>query len=459
MYRAAALDALENNITTDPEAVARHCAQIKLDFDWSFNPAHVLLNGRDVAQAIRRQVVTQNTFVAADNPKVRELLVRRQREIGGECGSLVSEGRDQGTVVFPDADCKFFLIADVNERARRRMQQLLQMNLSADENQIATEIATRDHKDRNRPVGPLLQAPDAHVIDATHLSLEEVVQAMLNHIEAEKNMSEQAKPTQPGESEIVQEKAGDKSAAPPVKFTYRGEGTDFIQVLEWDIGKIFFQFIAMLFFQVRIFGRNNIPAKGGALLVTNHQSFLDPWMIGIALHRQIHFMARESIFKGGFWQYALERTNAFPIRRGRADSTAIREAISRLNKGYLVNIFPEATRTNDGTIGPIASGVAVIVHRAGVPVIPVVIDGAFEVLPRTRKLPRFGKVRVRYGVPIPFKELKDLSADLISIRIRREMIHLQKHLGSPHTAASQRRFEDDLAAGKARLVVSRELSA
>ena len=193
--------------------------------------------------------------------------------------------------------------------------------------------------------------------------------------------------------------------------------------------------------------------------MTNHQSFMDPWLIGIALHRQIHFMARETLFKGGFWQYAMERTNAFPIRRGRADSTAIRDAIARINKGYLVNLFPEATRTSDGTIGPIASGVAVIVHRARGPVIPVVIDGAFEVWPRTRKFPRFGKIRVRYGEPIPYTELEKLSADQIALRIRQEMIKLQKRLGSAHAGASQKRLEEDVTAGNVRLVVSRELSA
>ena len=186
MYRAVALDALENNITGDPQAVVRRCGQITLDFDWSFNPAHILLNQRDVTQDIRRQEVTQNTYVSADNPQVREFLVKRQREIGRQCGSLVSEGRDQGTVVFPDADCKFFLVADVNQRAQRRMRQLAQMNIAADEKQIAAEIAARDLRDRSRQVGPLLEAPDAHVVDTTHHSLDEVVQTMMNFIQAEK---------------------------------------------------------------------------------------------------------------------------------------------------------------------------------------------------------------------------------------------------------------------------------
>lgn len=244
-----------------------------------------------------------------------------------------------------------------------------------------------------------------------------------------------------------------------VEYTYRGEGTGWLQIFLWTLGKVFLQFFSVLCFHVRVAGRENVPARGAALLVTNHQSMLDPWMIGIALKRQIHFMARESLFKGGLGQYIFETTNAFPVRRGRADSTAVREAIRRLNCGFLLNLFPEATRTADGTIGPIASGVAIIVHRAKVPVIPVVIDGAFEAWPRDRKFFRYRGIRVRYGKPITYEEIANLSADEISVRIRRELIDLQKKLKSVHAAASEARFQADLHVGRKRLVVSHELSA
>jgi 1-acyl-sn-glycerol-3-phosphate acyltransferase len=246
---------------------------------------------------------------------------------------------------------------------------------------------------------------------------------------------------------------------PRISYTYRGEGTGWVQVALWQVGKMFLQVIAVLFFHVRIAGRKNIPRRGGALLVTNHQSLLDPWLIGIALARQIHYMARESLFNGGWLQYVFERTNAFPVRRGRADSAAMREAIARLDKGYLVNIFPEATRTTDGTIGPIAAGVAIIVRRARAPVIPIVIEGAFEAWPRGRRWPRLRSIRLLYGREIPHDQLAGLSADEIAVRIRREMIQLQQRLQSPHAEASRKRFESDMQAGRRRLVVSRELSA
>ncbi len=247
------------------------------------------------------------------------------------------------------------------------------------------------------------------------------------------------------------------SAHAPRGYTYRGEGSWWLQGFLWKIGRVFFQFIAVLMFHIRTFNRWNIPSTGGALLVTNHQSFLDPWLIGIAIKRQIHYMARDTLFQGGITQWMMESTNTFPIRRGRADSTAVREAIARLNRGYLVNIFPEATRTSDGTIGPIAAGVAIIVHRSKAPVIPIVIDGAFEAWPRNQKFPSCRPIRILYGSPIGHAELAALSADEIAVRIRQEMVNLQTRLNSPYAAASQQRMQNDLQAGKRRLVVANEL--
>ena len=263
-------------------------------------------------------------------------------------------------------------------------------------------------------------------------------------------MTQSTTPTLPDES----------AAVPPVNYTYRGEGSGWFQATAWRIGQVFFQFIAVLMFQMRARGRENIAPRGGALLVTNHQSFLDPWLIGVPLWRQIHYMARETLFRGGFWQWMLESTNAFPIRRGRADSSAIREAISRLDRGFLVNVFPEATRSPDGTIGPIASGVAIIVRRSNVPVVPVVIDGAFEAWPRGQMFPHFFRpIKLIYGEPIAHETLAKLSADEVSVRIREAMIKLQEQIHSPHAAASRSRLTDDLARGRRRLVVAEELSA
>ena len=136
MYRAVALDSLEQGTLTNPSAMAARAHSIALSFDWSKHPATILLNGRDVSELIRQPRVTEATYLAADNPDVRTPLVAQQRRIAQEAsartGGLVTEGRDQGTVVFPDAQFKFYLDAAPEERARRRLKQLSEKGIQKD---------------------------------------------------------------------------------------------------------------------------------------------------------------------------------------------------------------------------------------------------------------------------------------------------------------------------------------
>jgi cytidylate kinase len=184
MYRAVALDALENDILRDPDKIAQRCRLLALDFDWGRTPAAILLNGRDVSDAIRQPRVTEVTWVAADNPWVREELVRQQRGIGQKAGSLVTEGRDQGTIVFPHAEFKFYLSAHPEERARRRIAQLAQKGISVELNEVLEQIVQRDMRDQARAVGPLARPEDAIELDTTDLTLEETVESMIRHIQS-----------------------------------------------------------------------------------------------------------------------------------------------------------------------------------------------------------------------------------------------------------------------------------
>jgi CMP/dCMP kinase len=184
MYRAVALDALEQGIQSDPDRIAQRCRLISLDFDWSRSPAEILLNGRNVAEAIRQPRVTETTYVAADNPWVREELVRQQRAIGQKAGSLVTEGRDQGTIVFPNAQFKFYLNAHPEERARRRIAQLAAKGISAELHEVVQQIVQRDMRDQGRAVGPLARPEDAIEIDTTDLTLDQTVEQMIHHIQS-----------------------------------------------------------------------------------------------------------------------------------------------------------------------------------------------------------------------------------------------------------------------------------
>lgn len=183
MYRAVALDALERRILDDPDEIARRCQLLSLAFDFSQSPAPILLNGRDVTELIRQPSVTAITYVAADNPSVRSALVQQQRQIGQSQGSLVTEGRDQGTIVFPHADFKFYLSAHPEERARRRIAQLEAKGISAELHEVLGQIVQRDMRDQARAVGPLALPKDAMEIDTTDLSLDETVDAMIQAIE------------------------------------------------------------------------------------------------------------------------------------------------------------------------------------------------------------------------------------------------------------------------------------
>ena len=248
-------------------------------------------------------------------------------------------------------------------------------------------------------------------------------------------------------------KTGDKKSTSDKKeavpYTYRGEGTGPFQAISWTTGRLLSRLGSMLLFRLHVSGQARIPRTGGVLMVTNHQSFLDPWLIGIAPSRQIHYMARDTLFKGGFLHYLLELWNVFPVKRGSADLTAIRTAVEQLDKGFIVNVFPEGTRSEDGSIGALAPGISLILNRCktDVAIVPVVIDGAYETWPRDKKMPRFigGRIRICHGAPIPASVWRNWSADEISLQVRRAMVNLQGQMGSVHAAESARRLAEDEA--------------
>jgi 1-acyl-sn-glycerol-3-phosphate acyltransferase len=235
-------------------------------------------------------------------------------------------------------------------------------------------------------------------------------------------------------------------------YTYRGEGTHWIQAWYWDVGRFISRIISVLWFHITVGGLTNIPKTGPVLFVTNHQSYLDPWLVGIGPNRQIHSMARDTLFKGSIKPWLMERLNAFPIKRGAADRAALSMAVDRLERGFIVNIFPEGTRSEDGTIGPIAPGMAIILNRCkrDVPIVPVMIDGAFQAWPRNRKLPMVHPIRMLHGKPIPASEWRKMSPDELADRVRLEMVRLQEQIGSEFAAASRERLERESAAPKAR---------
>lgn len=153
-------------------------------------------------------------------------------------------------------------------------------------------------------------------------------------------------------------------------------------------------------FDLQVYGVDNVPAGGGAILAANHQSYLDPVAVAAPLTRPVSFMAKSELFENPYFGWLIRQLHAFPIRQGKGDRGAINETVKRLQEGHLLNMYPEGTRTEDGEIAQLLPGIALVIRKAKVPVVPVVIDGSFDAWPRESKLFRPRPIRVLYGPPM-----------------------------------------------------------
>jgi len=183
--------------------------------------------------------------------------------------------------------------------------------------------------------------------------------------------------------------------------------------------KFWARLLFSVLFGIRVYGQRNVPATGGVILASTHQSFLDPIAVELGLSREGHIMARDSLFRGLFGRL-ISSLNAFPIERASADLGAMRTAIRRLSEGQMLLLFPEATRTRTGDIGRLRPGLGLLAKWSDATVVPVTIEGAFACWPRNRKMFRPGKIRVMFGSPMRLTSGKrrDLRAFIDVLRAR-----------------------------------------
>ena len=180
MYRAVTLAAMQAGVDLNDQEKLLDIAQTcNFQFSVEADKMIVCIDGIDVTEQIRSPEVTANARYIAAAPRVREKLVQMQKQFAADGQKVVTEGRDQGTVAFADADVKFFLTADAGERARRRQADLKAKDNNQSLEQIQRAIEERDESDENRAVGPLKPADDAIVVDTTNLSIEQVVEKLL----------------------------------------------------------------------------------------------------------------------------------------------------------------------------------------------------------------------------------------------------------------------------------------
>ena len=188
MYRAVAWSAEKKDIDlSDENAVGQWVTQLKIEFVADPAGQQVKVNGENATGLLKNEVVGRGAAKVAAQKRVREILVAKQQEIG-ESGNVVMDGRDIGTQVFPNAELKFFMDADAEERGKRRYLELKEKNLDVDLENIIAEIKKRDHEDRTRAISPLCPAEDAIKIDTTKFAIEEVIDKVMEQINLKKEI-------------------------------------------------------------------------------------------------------------------------------------------------------------------------------------------------------------------------------------------------------------------------------
>jgi cytidylate kinase len=393
MYRAVALAALERGIDPgDGErlgALARELA-IEVAAGADGEPL-VRIGERDVTAAVRAPEVTARVSAVSAHRPVRAAMVRRQRLLA-EHGGVILEGRDIGSVVLPWADVKIYLDATVRERARRRHAELAGAGQSAGLEEVERDLVRRDTLDASREDSPLVRPVGAWVVDTTEASIDEQVErvvALAREAAAERAEGARTLPRAPRKRLVWRAVTG------LVAVTYT------------------------LLFGMRV--RDYFAGEPGEnyLFASNHLAYADPPAVGCRLAREVHFVAKDSLFRHRLLGPVIRFFNAFPIRRDVFDREAMAAARDLLLGGHSVLIFPEGGRVFGGELGAARGGVGYLAIQTGVPVVPVYVEGTG----RLRDcLLRRSRVTVVHGRPIRIPR-----AQLAEYRTRDDRMLYRRH--------------------------------
>jgi cytidylate kinase len=375
MYRSLAWMVAQENV--DPESREEVCRllprfeyEVKID---EKSERRYFVSGTEVTAAIREPQMSSAASKIATIPEVRAAMVEIQRKFSHRCNA-VFEGRDMGTVVFPNADLKIFLTAKPEIRAERRYEELLkkfpELEQTLDYAQILKEVEERDRNDSTRAVSPLQIAKDAHVVDTSEMDVNDVVNEIL-HLMAQNKLY------------------------PKKKWIYA--------LIYW-MARIFFK----LAFRLKIYGLEHWQ-PGAGIIASNHASLYDPPVLSISCPEEVHFLAKESLFKIPILGRLIRVLNSHPVSRSATDASTFRDLIRLLGEGKKVILFPEGKRSDDGELQPLERGLSFIVAKARSRIFPAYIQGTFSAWPVTKKYPfLFGKISVVFGTPIEWSDFEGL---------------------------------------------------
>lgn len=346
LYRGVTWKMLQAGVCTkSPLLVLPALLKSKWKFEVRDHAVVFSIDDVEPGEALRDKDVREAVSDIAAIPGVRTFVVRKLRKLK-KLGSLAMEGRDIGSVVFPKTPYKFYLDADPEERAKRRHAELVAKGETEKAQEVLESLQRRDQKDSSRKTAPLKIADGAYVIDTSGHGIEEVTRILMNRIaELEKPRS-------------------DKMINP---IWYRLT----CKVLGMGL-KICNQY--------KVYGIKNVPKTGGVIIAANHASYLDPPAVGASSRRMrmTHFMARDTLFRNPLMGAFLRRVGVIPLDRDKGDLKAMKTAIQLLKDGASVALFPEGTRSIDGTLQPAKPGIGFLVSKGQAPVVPVYVHGSYE---------------------------------------------------------------------------------
>lgn len=387
IYRAIALFFKKRNLLEEEEEVQKKALQsFTYYFSGNLDNKRHYLNEEDVTDQIREREIAEISSKLSAKKIVRDFATQLQRLLA-EGENIVVEGRDTGSVVFPDAEIKFYLDADPVERAKRRFNEMKILKNSEDltVEEIEKDLRDRDARDENRELSPLVCPADADKVDTSSLTIHQMVTVLQKKIQSK-----------------------NPKASKRYIFSYKGKGCSLIYILTKWVFTAYFK----IFHKYRVYGLENFKPHSPAIIACNHVSLLDPPMLGCACPEVIHCLAKKALFKTKGMRCWLAGTNTYPVTGSSDDKEVMKKVVTLLLKGNKVLIFPEGTRGKCGNVQPLRKGLALFADKGRASVIPTAVIGPEYALPKNRKVPKlFTTLIVAFGPPIYFSDILEEIGD------------------------------------------------
>jgi 1-acyl-sn-glycerol-3-phosphate acyltransferase len=247
---------------------------------------------------------------------------------------------------------------------------------------------------------------------------------------------------------ILPDRQPDLRAMPSVLPMNAARLQPFAKRLTYDVARVAARLFSVVTCRIRCEGRPHVPMRGGALICANHQSYLDPILVGLACDRRLNYLARQSLFRFVPFRWLIDWFDAIPIEREGMGLAGLKETLRRLWRGEMVLIFPEGTRTHDGTIGPLKPGFTALARRGRVPLVPVAIVGAFQAWPRTQACPMPQPIWIQFGPSISPAEVAAMTDEQLLRRLHDALVRCQAAAGYSYRGPPPKCLHASLAAGE-----------